>query len=315
MLKSKQGATHAGCWRPHVLLLPLLIMLLASFCLMSIEICNAALAQNVPNADLLEMKGVFLKHVNDDRAAIASNEALLARAQAAHQEAVSNKDQDGAFVTAEAIGNAQAALDKARQNLTDDQTRLGAVNQALLLWHTVGDSIGPRALATLIRGQITVDTPQGSKPFDRFAPVQEGQHIHVGPNSFLELQLADGSTMHIGPGSEFLYERDVEGIYWDLFHGEMHKISVIMAVRGANDEPHYRGITSVAAVRGTDFTLATDGQQDTYTVLEGEIEVDPGAGRPKVTLTRGQMLSVRKTGAVAPVTTFDPATMQKWWER
>lgn len=273
-----------------------------------------ASAQTVPNADLLEMKGIFLKHVNDDKAAIASNEALLSRAQVAHQDAVSNKDQDGAFVTAEAIGNAQAALDKARQNLTDDQTRLDAVNQALVLWTSIGDSIGPRALPTLIRGQVTVDTPQGPKPFDRFVPVQEGQHIHVGPNSFLELQLGDGSTMHIGPNSDFLYERDVEGVYWELFHGEMHKITVIMGVRGANDEPHYRGITSVAAVRGTDFTLATDGQQDTYTVFEGKIEVDPGAGRPKVTLTGGQMLVVPKTGMVGPATTFDSTTLTRWWE-
>lgn len=275
---------------------------------------NFALAQNVPNADLLEMKGKFLKQVNDENAAIARDENLLTQAEAAHQQALSNNDSDGTAVTLQATQNALQALEKARLNLAADQIRLAAINQALVLWHTVGDSIGPRALATIVRGTITVDTPQGPKPFDPYIPVHPGMHIHLGPDAFLELQLGNGSEMHLGPGSDFEYERDVNGIQWELFKGEMHKITAIMGVLGANDDTRYRGIASIAAVRGTDFTLATDGRQDTYTVLEGSVEVDPGAGRPKVTVTGGQQLVVPKDGMVGPATTFDPETVRKWWE-
>ncbi len=251
----------------------------------------------------------------EDEAAITSNQALLARAQAAHQNALSENDADGISVTAQAIDNAQQALDAASRKLADDQKRLDAVNQALLLWHSVWDSIGPRALATIVRGTITVDTPQGPKPFDPYEPVHPGRHIRLGPDAFLELQLSNGSEMHLGPDTDFEYERDVQGVQWEVFKGELHKITVIMGVRGSNDDTRYRGPTTISAVRGTDFTLSTDGNQDTVTVLEGAVEVDPQSGRPKVTLTGGQQLIVPKSGAVGPPTTFDPKQLQRWWER
>lgn len=71
--------------------------------------------------------------------------------------------------------------------------------------------------------------------------------------------------------------------------------------------------TGFCAFRGTDFTLATDCQEDIYTVLEGEVEVDPGGGRPKVTLTGGQQLVVPKTGSAEPVARFDPNALVRWW--
>ncbi|HEV2135790.1 MAG TPA: FecR domain-containing protein [Terracidiphilus sp.] len=283
-------------------------------CLLCLLLPNSGSAQNVPNADLLQMKGEFLKRVNEDKAAMGRDQDLLSRAQAAHQQALSDHDSDGAGVTQQAIENAQQALDAARQNLGDDEKRLDAANHALVLWTTIGDSIGPRALATIFRGQITVDTPQGAKPFDPNLPVQPGQHIHLGPNAFLELQLGNGSEMHLKANTDFEYERDVKGVEWQIFRGEMHKITIIMGVRGANDDARYRGLTATCAVRGTDFTLSTDGKKDTVTVLEGSVEVDPGGGRTKVTLTGGQQLVVPKTGAVASMTSLDPKAVARWWK-
>lgn len=291
-----------------------MISIAAFICLTSLPMVKSASAQKVPNADLLEMKGEFLKKVNDEKAAIARSQDLLWRAQAAHQQALAQEDVDGGNVTAEAIGNAQHALDVSNQNLSEDQRRLDAVNQALVLWTSVGDSLGPRALATEVRGQVTIDTPQGPKTFDQYAPVHPGEHIHLGPDAFLELQLGNGSEMHLGPNSDFEYERDVHGVQWELFKGEMHKITIIMGVRGANDEARYRGPTTVCAVRGTDFTLSTDGNEDTVTVLEGSVEVDPGSGRAKVMVTGGQKLVVSKSGILPAPMTFDPKNSTRWWE-
>lgn len=282
--------------------------------LVSVNSVSSASAQSVPNADLLAMKGEFLKHVNEDKAAIANDQALLGRARAAHQQALSDNDSDGISVTGQAINNAQQALDRATRNLKDDQLRLAAAEHALTLWTAAGDSIGPRALATIVRGQIVVDTPQGPKPFDASLPVQPGQHIRLGPNAFLELQLGNGSEMHLGPNTDFEYERDVNGATWEIFKGELHKITVIMAVRGANDETRYRGPTAICAVRGTDFTLSTDGNKDTVTVLEGSVEVDPQGGRPKTTLSAGQQLVVPKSGTMASPKYFDSKTVSRWWE-
>lgn len=289
--------------------------ILALVCFAALIPFNTASAQTVPNAALLQLKGEFLKRVNQDQAAIASDQTLLARAQSAHQHALSENDSDGMSVTAMAITNAQQALDLATQNLSEDQKRLHAVDQALIGWTTVGDSLGLCALATIAEGTITVDTPQGPEPFDRYRPVRPGQHIRLGPDAFLELQLGNGSAMHLGPGTDFEYERDVKGAQWQVFKGELHKFTPMMGIHIPGDDALYRGLVSVCGVRGTDFTLSTSGGQDTITVLEGSVEVDPGLGRSKVTLTGGQKLIVPKAGAVGPVTSFDPNTMRKWWEQ
>lgn len=302
-LKKTNGIPFAKSW-------PRLLQIIACLCVVT----SVALSQKVPNADLLEMKGEFLKRVHEDKAVIARDQGLVSRAQAAHQQALSDNDSDGMSVTAQAIDNARRALDRASRNLADDETRLAAANHALTLWTAAGDSIGPRALATIVRGQILVDTPQGPKPFDANLPVKPGQQIRLGPNSFLELQLGNGSEMHLGPNTTFEYERDVQGARWELFRGEMHKITAIMGVRGANDETRYRGLIATCAVRGTDFILSTDGQQDTVTVLDGSVEVDPGGGRPKVILNRGQMQMVPQTGAIPPARSFNSESIRKWWE-
>lgn len=288
---------------------------LAFVCLLCLLLPDSGSAQNVPNADLLQMKGEFLKRVNDEKAAVARDQELLERAQAAHQQAVSDNDSDGAGVTQQAMENAQQALEKASQSLGDDEKRLDAVNHALVLWTSIGDSIGPRALTTMARGQITVDTPQGPKPFDPYVPVKPGQHIHLGANAFLELQLGNGSEMHLRPNTDFEYERDVQGVRWEIFRGELHKVTIIMGVRGANDDARYRGATATCAVRGTDFTLSTDGREDTVTVLEGAVEVDPGGGRPKEMLSGGERLIVAKSGTVGSAVSIDAKTVTRWWER
>ncbi len=253
--------------------------------------------------------------MNDDKAFIARDKGLLGQAQAAHRQALSNNDSDGIGITQQAIWNAQQALEEAQNNLAIDQKRLHAVMEALVLWRSAGDAIGPRALATIYRGSITVDTPQGPRPFDPHAPIHTGQHIRLGPNAFLELQLEHGSEMHLGPNSDFEYERDVKGVQWQLFKGELHKVTIIMGVRGANDDTRYRGAHTISSVRGTDFTLSTDGKEDTVTVLEGSVEVHPDGGRPKLTLTGGQQVVVPKSGPVGPPTKFDPKTITRWWER
>jgi ferric-dicitrate binding protein FerR (iron transport regulator) len=285
-------------------------------CCVVLQVSVSALSQAAPDADILNLKGIFLKHVQQDQQDVAKSESLLAQAQTAHDAAAADHDVDRANVMAMAIGRAQESLDRGKKNLADDQARLDAVNQALIMWHNdpwhySGEL---RALATIMRGTVTVDTPDGQVPFSRFFPLRADQHIRVGPNSFLELQLQDGSQIHIGPDSDFSYARDVQGISWQLFRGKIHKIMIIIGVRGSNDDSRYRGCTAVGAVRGTDFTLQTDGTQDTFTVLEGAIEVDPGGGRGKVTLHGGQKLVVAKSGAVGPPVTFDPQTLPHWWE-
>lgn len=47
----------------------------------------------------------------------------------------------------------------------------------------------------------------------------------------------------------------------------------------------------------------------------GEIEVDPGAGRPKLTLTAHQQIIVPKSGIVGLMTNVDANNLLRWWEK
>lgn len=260
---------------------------------------------------LLKRKGELLKEIHGYEQKKAEAQTTLAQATSIRDMAKAQNLVNDANTAAQAVGVAQQAITMADKDIADDQQRLDAINRAL----TWPDSDKPRAVATVVRGRISLVTRNGAIPFDPTAPVEIGQRISVGDDGFLELQLEDGSAMHLGPKTDFLYERDVQGVYYQLFRGELHKITTVMGVRGANDQRRYEGLHAIAAVRGTDFTLEIIGAQDVFTVFEGEIEVDPGGGRDKVTLSGGQKLTVPRSGTLGPPVGFDPKAVSQWWER
>jgi hypothetical protein len=259
---------------------------------------------------LLKRKGELLKEIQGYEQKKAAAQATLSQAISIRDMAKAANHVNDANVAAEAVGVSRQAIATAEKDIADDQQRLDAINRALN-WPA---SAQPRAVATLARGHIVLETPNGPRPFDPTAPVEIGEQISVGDDGFLELQLDDGSQMQLGPKTDFEYQRDVQGVYYQLFQGELHKIT-IMGVRGANDQARYRGLQSISAVRGTEFTLEIIGGQDVYTVFEGWIEVDPTAGRAKIAVKAGQRLTVSKSGAVGQPVAFDPKTVQHWWEQ
>lgn len=260
---------------------------------------------------LLAQKGKLLKEISEYQQKETEAQGTLAQAESLRDMAKSAHEVNQANIYAEAVGLAQKTIETANKNISDDRERLDAIDRALS-WH---ETITPYAVPMLVRGHVTVETPYGSRPFDRTAPVEIGQHLLVGDDGFLELQLQDGSRMHLGPNTDFLYQRDVQGVYYQIFRGALHKIT-IMGVRGSNDDPTYRGLRTIGAVRGTEFTLEVTPEQDLFTVFEGEIEVNPGQGRDKVTLQAGQKLAVSNSGAGnTPPTGFDAATAAHWWDR
>lgn len=258
---------------------------------------------------LLKRKGEILKEIQTLEHQKVEAQSTLAQAESVRDMARAANLVNDANIAAQAVGTAQQAITIADKKITDDRERLNSINRALN-WH---DSAKPRAVATIVRGHISLLTNFGSYPFDPTVPVELGQHISAGEDGFLELQLQDGGQLQLGPKSDFLYERDVQGVYYQIFRGALHKIS-IMGVRGANDQPRYRGLQAIAAVRGTDFTVEIKDGQDVFMVFEGAIEVDPGGGRDKVTLNAGQRLAVPKSGPVGQAVAFDSKAVSYWWE-
>jgi ferric-dicitrate binding protein FerR (iron transport regulator) len=258
---------------------------------------------------LLGRRGELLKETKTLEQKKAEAQATVTQGSSLRDMAKAANKPDQANTYAEAVGVAQQAIAAADKKIAEDQERLEAINHSL----TWEDSAVPRAVATVMRGHVTVMTPYGKFALDPTKPVELGEHLMVGEDGFLELQLGDGSEMHLGPNTDFVYQRDVQGVYYQIFRGEIHKIS-IMGVRGANDEPTYRGLRCVAAVRGTEFTFEVNSDAETFTVFEGEIEVDPGAGRAKEILTAGQKLTVTRSPSVTRVAVDPNVVVPHWWE-
>ncbi len=274
----------------------------------------ALLAQTISpqRQTLLKRKGELLKEIKEYDQKKADAQKTLEQGASLRDMAAAANQPDQANIYARAVGVAQQTIDTADKYIADDNQRLDAINRAL----TWRDSALPLAVPTIVRGHITVEGRYGSRPFDPTVPVEIGQHISVGDDGFLELQLEDGSEMHLGPNTNFEYGRDVQGVYYQLFRGEMHKVTTaVMGVRAANDEPRYKGLQAIGAVRGTDFTLEIAGTQDVFAVFEGEVDVDPGGGRDKVSLHGGQKLAVPRSGPVGPPIAFDSKIASRWWER
>lgn len=260
---------------------------------------------------LLKRKAEVLKSIEAYQKKETEAQSTIDQATSMRNRYDASRDSKNAGIAAQAMDVAKQALANAQKYERDDRERLEAINRAL----AAPETNKPQGIPTLTRGHVVRQTPQGNVPFDPASPVRLGDRISTGNDGFLELQLDDGSQMHIGPNTDFLYERDVQGTYYELFKGELHKITILIGVRGATDQPRYRGLQAIAAVRGTDFTLEVDNGQDVFRVLEGEIEVDPGAGRAKIVVKPGQKLTVSGSGPVPQPSIFDPISADRWWEK
>jgi hypothetical protein len=291
------------CYRASLLTF---VTLVGAICL-----TPAPLAQTLSpqKQGLLELKGKLLKEISEYERKNTEAQGTLAQAESLRDMAKAANQINQANIYAEAVGLAQQTIDTAIKNISDDRERLDSINRALG-WH---ETISPYAVPTLVRGHISVELSYGSRPFDRTAPVEMGQHVLLGDDGFLELQLQDGSQVHLGPNTDFLYQRDVQGVYYQIFRGVLHKIT-IMGVHGANDDSTYRGLRTIGAVRGTEFTLEVNPNQEIFTVFEGEVGVSSIDGGQKVSLRAGQRLTVPETGAMDQPIAFDSKNVAHWWK-
>jgi biotin carboxyl carrier protein len=276
--------------------------------------CTTLFGQTITSQKqaLLKRKGELLKSINSYVEKEKEAEATFQQAASIRRQAEAAADSKNAAIAAQAMDVAKEAVTRARNNKSEDQERLDAINTALG-WP---DSEKPQAVATLVRGHVFRKSTAGLVRFDPVIPIQPGDRISTGDDGFLEMQLANGSQMHIGPKSDFSYQQDVQRIFYELLGGKFHRVSVwIVGTRGANDEPRYKGLQAVAAVRGTEFTLEVVGTQDVFTVFDGELEVEPGGGRETVALKGGQRLVVPKSGQPTQRLEFDPNSAARWWQQ
>jgi hypothetical protein len=128
--------------------------------------------------------------------------------------------------------------------------------------------------------------------------LQQGDEISCDPDGAATLQFADNSTVVVRNTTQlkiasFFTEGGVVKTEILLKMGEI--AAKVHKSEATKSDFRIKSPTSVASVRGTDFTVAYDpgGKATVTTVREGVVEVDPvQAGLKTVSLTQGQEIEV-----------------------
>jgi len=186
----------------------------------------------------------------------------------------------------------------------------------------------PQASATVafVQGQVTAQARPGDTP----APVvqggklDEGTALHVGPDAFVAVELADGTVVRVRAQSDVqlrqLRRRGRAGSVQSVL--EMHNGAVESTVPPSTDSLRrfeLRTPLAVTSVRGTRFSVSmTDTGQTTASVLHGSVAVQPRqpdaapvatrpSSAPTALLTPGQGLAVATDGTVGAPHALLPA--------
>lgn len=190
------------------------------------------------------------------------------------------------------------------------------------------------ATVQFVQGEVTAQARGGTAaPIATGSKLEEGTELKVGPESFVAVQLADGTVVRVQAQSELqlrqLRRRGRAGSVQSVL--EMHKGGVESTVPPSTEplrRMEIRTPLAVTSVRGTQFSVAlAESGQTTASVEHGSVAVqsrrdtdsEPGAAlkAPTALLAPGQGLAVATDGTVgaprtllsAPDTSGMPATL------
>src|SRR6266436_4824589 len=128
--------------------------------------------------------------------------------------------------------------------------------------------------------------------------VQVRDLIVTGPDGYALLQVSDGSTFEVFPGSRVVF-RDNPGNWKDLLEVFLGRVKI--QIQKIGGQPNYNKVrtpTAVISVRGTIFDVSVEDEDATTLVVvdEGQVEVEHAllpSGHPKM-LNAGEWVRVFK---------------------
>lgn len=157
------------------------------------------------------------------------------------------------------------------------------------------------------RGETSID----GRPAALGTPVTEGGRLQTGPNAFLSIGLADGSTVTLPSQTKVRVERlrrfRLTNEMERLFRVDDGRTQTEVTPRtNGRDRFEMRTPISVAAVRGTDFRVAVldGGKAATVEVLGGHVGL--AGGGAETMLEPGEGARVTAGGTTGPVKLLPP---------
>lgn len=220
------------------------------------------------------------RHADFDRA-----EAVLWQAQVAQMEARKEEDFAALSVANEAEKKAltDVARAKALWDLAEESVRLAeAVAKDWNYSETFLFS------PVNVKGSVEIKTKNSVRPFNGVYTFHRGDTITTGPNSSLSIRSPQGHIIVIPENSTFTIDSEpgwIEGVIFRLIKGRIHinrPNQPPNAILGSNDEPLYRTARAVAAVRGTEFEMAVDTENNNHFIpIAGIVELSAVPGTPE----------------------------------
>lgn len=222
------------------------------------------------------------------------------------------KDTEAASISQRAIEIAGKALEKAQALMAWADARLEAVKKARSL-----GSKGKRGVASRVRGDVRIKTPQGWKPFDANATVNPGDELRTGPDGFAELMFTDGSTLDMDANTKIKVGKPErkKSIYENIKGRIRAEFNCAVKFRMPCRLVCYRSPTTDICIRGTELeiTAPIDGPQ-TITVMDGFVEIIDKKSGKKIKVGKGEKVVITAEGDVKSPITIELQAIKRWWE-
>ncbi len=172
---------------------------------------------------------------------------------------------------------------------------------------------GNRAIAVSLSGEVTVRSDRGEKKLFAGDMVLTGDLIETNADGKVDLAFSDGAMVRINPGSRLKIEElksdDKSNFTVSLYLQKGESTSLVRRIT-ARDSYRVVTPTAIAGVRGTSFSIETDGQNTRIVLMEGRVEASAGSAQ-SVILEEKDTVSIPAGASSLEVTRDEAAAAEK----
>lgn len=174
----------------------------------------------------------------------------------------------------------------------------------------------PSAGLVFVAGKVQVCPHGGSwQPARQGAVLVAGDSLRTGPDSVAVLALWDGTTMNVADSTALRIVDLSEGAdglvrRFQITAGRVW--SNVQSAAGSKSTFEVEGPQAVAAVRGTAFEVAVDGEATDIEVWEGQVEATSGGEKRMLGRYQRLRAQARRKAVVAAFAAGDAGPWQQW---
>jgi len=154
----------------------------------------------------------------------------------------------------------------------------------------------------------------------QYDTLPSGKPIQSGDNERIEIKMPDGSLITLDANATFtpVSNHEVQSVFgryrylWTPFHDGMCIVGQNLVRQPCRK---VRTRDAILGDKGTEFLVDTDKAGTTVTVLDGTVIATDLGGKKMVEIPAGQSTFIKHGGLPEDPKTYDPAKIERWWEK